>query len=48
MHLSYAQIPRRELGHVDINEVFRFISPRVRDAAIKTADQLNDLGIPHT
>jgi hypothetical protein len=45
MHLSYAQIPRRRVGHMDIKEVFRFVSPQVRDAAIKSAAQLNDLGI---
>ena len=32
---------------MDIKEVFRFVSPQVRDAAIKTADQLNNLGIRH-
>jgi hypothetical protein len=47
MHMSYAQIPRRAVGHMDIKEVFRFVSPQVRDAAIKTADQLNSLGIRH-
>ncbi|HEY7545026.1 MAG TPA: hypothetical protein VID27_09100, partial [Blastocatellia bacterium] len=30
---------------MDIKEVFRFVAPRVREAAIKTADQLNHLGI---
>jgi hypothetical protein len=45
MHLSYAQIPRRRVDHMDIKEVFRFVAPRVRDAAIKSATQLNDLGI---
>lgn len=30
---------------MDIKEVFRFVAPRVRDAAIKSAAQLNDLGI---
>jgi hypothetical protein len=44
---SYAQIPRRRVGHMDIKEVFRFVSPEVRDAAIKTADQLQSLGIRH-
>jgi len=47
MHLSYAQIPRRPVGHMDIKEVFRFVSPQVRDAAIKSADQLKSLGIRH-
>src|SRR2546422_435792 len=47
MQLSYAQIPRRRLNLMDLKEVFQFVSPRVRDAAIKTADQLNQLGIRH-
>ena len=47
VELSYAQIPRRRVNTMDLNEVFRFVSPRVRDAAIKTADQLNRLGIRH-
>src|SRR5436190_286438 len=45
MQLSYAQIPRRPVNLMDINEVFRFIAPQVREAAVKTADQLNLLGI---
>jgi len=45
MHLSYAQIPRRLVNHMDLKEVFRFVAPRVREAAIKSAAQLNDLGI---
>ena len=45
MHLSYAQIPRRRVNLMDLKEVFRFVAPRVRDAAIKSAAQLNDLGI---
>jgi hypothetical protein len=45
MQLSYAQIPRRRVNHVDLKEVFRFVPPGVRDAAIKSADQLSDLGI---
>lgn len=32
---------------MDIKEVFRFVSSQVRDAAIKSADQLNSLGIRH-
>ena len=47
MHLSYAQIPRRTVGLMDIKEVFRFVSPQVRDAVIKSAEQLNSLGIRH-
>jgi len=30
---------------MDLKEVFRFVAPRVRDAAIKSAAQLNGLGI---
>jgi len=32
---------------MDIKEVFRFVSPQVRDAAIKSAEQLKSLGIRH-
>ena len=45
MHLSYAQTPRRHANLMDLKEVFRFVAPRVRDAAIKSAAQLNGLGI---
>ncbi len=45
MQLSYAQIPRRPVNLMDIQEVFRFVAPRVREAAIKTAEQLHHLGI---
>jgi hypothetical protein len=45
MHLSYAQIPRRPVNLMDLKEVFRFVAPQVRDAAVKAADQLNQLGI---
>ncbi len=45
MHLSYAQIPRRQVNRMNIKEVFRFVAPKVRDAAIKTAMQLEHLGI---
>ena len=45
MHLSYAQIPRRRVNLMDLKEVFRFVAPRVREAAVKTAGQLNHLGI---
>src|SRR5437868_7442010 len=45
MHLSYAQIPRRPVNLMDIKEVFRFVAPQVREAAIKTAEQLHLLGI---
>lgn len=30
---------------MDLKEVFRFVAPRVREAAVKTADQLTHLGI---
>jgi len=30
---------------MDIEQVFRFVAPHVREAAIKAADQLNQLGI---
>ena len=45
MHLSYAQIPRRQVNHMDMKDVFRFVAPQVRDAALKTASQLEHLGI---
>jgi hypothetical protein len=45
IQLSYAQIPRRRVSVMDLKEVFRFVAPRVRDAAVKTAGQLNLLGI---
>lgn len=45
MHLSYAQIPRRQVNHMDMKDVFRFVAPKVRDAALKTASQLEHLGI---
>lgn len=47
MQRSYAQIPRRQLNLMDLNEVFRFVAPRVREAAVKAAGQLNLLGIRH-
>ena len=43
--MSYAQIPRRQVNRMDIKEVFRFVAPQVDEAAVKTADQLNCLGI---
>jgi len=45
LQLSYAQIPRRQGNLMDIDEVFRFVAPRVREAAVKTAEQLDHLGI---
>lgn len=47
MHLSYAQIPRRKVGCVDITDVLNFVSPKVRDAAIKAAARLEELSIRH-
>jgi hypothetical protein len=47
MQLSYAQISRRQVNRMDLKEVFRFVAPRVREAAVKTADQLKRLGIRH-
>lgn len=32
---------------MNLNEVFRFVAPQVRDAALKTAAQLKHLGIRH-
>lgn len=45
MHLSYAQTPRRQVNCMDMKDVFRFVAPKVRDAALKTASQLEHLGI---
>lgn len=47
MERSYAQIPRRPVNTMDLNAVFRFVAPRVREAAVKTASRLNQLGIRH-
>jgi len=47
MHLSYAQIPYRQVGLRDITTALSFVAPKVRDAAIKTAAQLEQLGIRH-
>lgn len=45
LHLSYAQIPRRQVSLMDLKDVFRFVSPQVRDAAVKTAAQLEQIGV---
>jgi hypothetical protein len=45
MQMSYAQIPRRRVDLMDIKDTFGFVAPRVRDAAVKTAAQLDRLGI---
>jgi hypothetical protein len=47
MELSYAQIARRRVGQMDLKVVFEFVSPQVRDAAIKTALALKNLGVRH-
>ncbi len=45
MHLSYAQKQSHPVNSIKLKEVFRFVAPKVRDAAIQTADQLGALGI---
>ncbi len=45
MQLSYAQQPRRKVNHMDLSNVFRFVAPDVKEAAIKTAAQLDSLNI---
>lgn len=45
MQLSYAQIPRRQVNQMNVEALFDFVAPKVRDAAIKTAVQLEHLGI---
>lgn len=45
MKLSYAQIPRRRVNQMNLKDIFHFVAPKVRDAAIKTATQLDHLGI---
>jgi len=45
MQLSYAQIPRRWVNHMNLTEIFHFVAPKVHHAAIKTASQLEYLGI---
>jgi len=45
MQLSYAQIPRRRVNFMNLKDVFHFVAPKVRDAAVKAAAQLNHLGI---
>ncbi len=47
MQMSYAQIPRRQVNFMDLKETFRFVAPRVRDAAVNAAAQLQRLGIRH-
>lgn len=45
MELSYAQTPRRHVNTMNIKEALQFVGPQVRAAVLKTAGQLNDLGI---
>jgi hypothetical protein len=47
MQLSFAQTPRRRVNHMDLKEVFNFVSPALRDAALESARQLTTLGIRH-
>ena len=44
-HLSYAQIPRRQVNIMNLQDVFRFVSPQVRNAAIQAAAQLERIGV---
>lgn len=46
-HLSYARIPRRQVNLMDLKDTFRFVSPSIREAALKTSAQLHHLGIRH-
>ncbi len=45
MQLSYGQIGRRRAGTMDLKEVFGFVDPKVRNAALQVAEQLEKLGI---
>ncbi len=45
MHLSYAQLPRQQVNNMDLNTAFQYVSPKVKEAAIKTAVQLDSLNI---
>ncbi len=45
MHLSFSQIPRRQVRLIDLKDIFRFVAPNVRDAAIKAAAQLDQIGV---
>ncbi len=47
MQLSYGQTPRRQVNMIDLEQVFRFVTPKVREAALKSAAQLEQLGIRH-
>jgi hypothetical protein len=47
MHYSYAQTPRRQVNVMELKAVFEFVSPKVREAAVKTAEQLTQLNIRH-
>lgn len=47
MQLSYAQTARRQVNCMNLNDIFRFVAPEVRQAAIKTAAQLDYLGVRH-
>lgn len=45
MQYSYAQPPRRPVNYMDVKEALQSVAPQVREAAIQTAAQLNQLGI---
>jgi hypothetical protein len=38
MQYSYAQTPRRQVKVMELNEVFHFVSPQVREAAVKRVE----------
>jgi len=35
------------MNRLDLKEIFRFVAPKVRNAAVKTAAQLDQLGVRH-
>jgi hypothetical protein len=45
MQLSFAQLPRQRVNALDLGDVFRFVAPCVRDAAIQAVAQLERLRI---
>lgn len=47
MQRSFAQVFRRRLTLVELNSVFEFVAPKVRDATLKASAQLSHLGVRH-
>ena len=47
MHYSYPQLQEKRAGFMDINNALSFVAPKVRDAAIQGAAQLESLGLRH-